>query len=560
MRTKKERCARRPLQELLEPFQRGRSVSDWKAKYYASLLELDKKEREWEQSESVLRNLISVLVRASDRRSPALNEKLQPLKVAITGGIHASRLKTAASELDAAVKDFEYARNDADAVHSQHLVNLISMIKPAGALEKPLANLARQVNKSRSPVDLSQFTEQLAELLVSGLSEAKSSAVPETKSGLLRGLFAVKKEPERSGDDSRLTVPVFADGDIAAVGVVLSKMLERFELSGQRQQEVQLIRRSLQLDMSQQTVLKGLEGALEIVSGMLTDVRAEKRDIEQFLAQVSDRLGEMNTDLKEAARLREVSRQQGEAMTATMDSHVSDIESGLNTIQNVAEMKSQLQARVIKLRNNMDDFLSRERERNRSSIALVEQLTTKLKRVEQEADTLRKQLEQKHRQAMCDALTGIPNRLAFQERIKLEVARFNRSGQLFTMLLWDIDHFKNINDRYGHPAGDKVLKTVASTLNSSLREGDFLARLGGEEFIILLPDTTMAGAAILAEHMRIEVERCDFFSDEQPVTVTISCGYGAIRAKESPEQLLERVDQALYQAKQDGRNRCQPVQ
>ncbi|WIO74904.1 diguanylate cyclase [Porticoccaceae bacterium LTM1] len=540
-------------------------MSDWKAKYYASLSELDKKEREWEQGETILRNLISVLVRASDRRSPALNEKLQPLKVAITGGIHATRLKTAANELDSAVKEFEHTRNAADAVHSQHLVNLISLIKPAGVLEKPLANLSRQVSKSRSPVDLVQFTEQLAELLVSGLTESSNSAAPEVKSGLLRGFFTSKKEPgkkepDQSREGSQQTEQVINGGDIAAVGTVLSKMLERFELSGQRQQEAQLIRRSLQSDLSQQTVLKGLEGALEIVSGMLADVRAEKRDIEQFLAQVSDRLGEMNTDLKETARLREVSRQHGEAMTASMDSQVSDIESGLNTIQDLAEMKSQLQARVIKLRNNMDDFLSRERERNRSSMALVEQLTTKLKRVEQEADALRKQLEQKHRLAMCDALTGIPNRLAFQERVKLEIVRFNRSGQLFAMLLWDIDHFKNINDRYGHPAGDKVLKTVASTLSGSLREGDFLARLGGEEFVMLLPDTTMAGAVTLAEYMRGEVERCDFYSEGQPVTVTISCGYGVIRAKESPEQLLERVDQALYQAKQGGRNRCQPVQ
>lgn len=125
------------------------------------------------------------------------------------------------------------------------------------------------------------------------------------------------------------------------------------------------------------------------------------------------------------------------------------------------------------------------------------------------------------------------------------------------MAILDLDHFKRINDSYGHLAGDKVLKIVADQLRKRLRGRDFIARFGGEEFVLLLPQTSPAAAAQMAETMRATVEACPFHFKGERVVITTSIGLGAFRSGERGDQVLKRADAALYRAKEQGRNRVE---
>jgi diguanylate cyclase (GGDEF)-like protein len=160
------------------------------------------------------------------------------------------------------------------------------------------------------------------------------------------------------------------------------------------------------------------------------------------------------------------------------------------------------------------------------------------------------------RMATRDALTGLPNRRTFMGRIEEAVARHRRSGGTFGLILSDIDHFKSVNDTYGHPVGDEVLRQVASAFRETLRETDMPARYGGEEFIILLEETDMKGCEILANRVREAVSELTFQSDKGPFQCTISMGIAIWPSDhEDTSELIELADQALYHSKKNGRNR-----
>lgn len=157
--------------------------------------------------------------------------------------------------------------------------------------------------------------------------------------------------------------------------------------------------------------------------------------------------------------------------------------------------------------------------------------------------------------AIRDELTGTYNRRHLREALTLESMRTDRHGGAFSLLILDIDHFKHINDDYGHLAGDLVLKRVAEIIAGELRQTDVLCRYGGEEFAVLLPQTLLVGARTTAERIRLAVERSQYYAVDSELLVTVSIGVAEYIRREDPERTFQRADEALYRAKDGGRNR-----
>jgi diguanylate cyclase (GGDEF)-like protein len=164
-----------------------------------------------------------------------------------------------------------------------------------------------------------------------------------------------------------------------------------------------------------------------------------------------------------------------------------------------------------------------------------------------------KQMEE---MATTDGLTSLPNHRTFQARCSEMLARAERHGKPVSIILTDIDKFKSVNDTYGHPVGDAVLRRVARVLADQVRKVDLVARYGGEEFAMVLEETDGEGARLLCERVRQEIAAQVMSSDQGPFRVTLSLGVASYPADGSEKQLLiERADQALYAAKEGGRNR-----
>jgi len=159
-----------------------------------------------------------------------------------------------------------------------------------------------------------------------------------------------------------------------------------------------------------------------------------------------------------------------------------------------------------------------------------------------------------HRLARVDPLTGLYNRRAMTERLGQERIRFERTGRTFSLVLGDIDHFKSVNDEYGHACGDDVLTGVSRVYRESIRRQDAVARWGGEEFLILLPETSLEGARVVAEKIRITLEEMTFPAGDLDVSVTMTLGVTVFDG-DSVGETLRRADAALYEGKRAGRNR-----
>lgn len=202
---------------------------------------------------------------------------------------------------------------------------------------------------------------------------------------------------------------------------------------------------------------------------------------------------------------------------------------------------------------------------NRSLVELNGQyaeVVQTLERVIAEKDDLERQLRaanvQLAHKAMTDALTGLPNKYALTDALSRDLARADRGGEHVSLIVVDIDHFKRVNDTWGHATGDEVLRGVGGVIRESVRASDVPARYGGEEFVVVLPNTDLEGAAVVAERIRERLEMHRMPGPAGTLQVTASLGVAAVQGpdcRESERVLFERADAALYEAKRSGRNR-----
>lgn len=299
---------------------------------------------------------------------------------------------------------------------------------------------------------------------------------------------------------------------------------------------------------------------LEEIAGLVAEMRArvqrEKQELEEFLQQVTERLQEVDEHLQGDTESRASVRQHTRELGAAVKEQVQGIESSVRQASDLDQLKGAVQAHLSSILQHMEAHRRAEEQHHREADEKVGALQSRLKQMEEETGQLRERIRRERVQAFTDPLTGIPNRLAFEERLEQEVARWRRFDTPLALLVWDVDRFKRINDTYGHRAGDKVLRTVAKTLQGQIRETDFLARYGGEEFVLIMTGTDLPVIQEVADKLRQSIADCGFHFRDQAVQITISCGISLFQTGDSPEQAFERADAALYEAKEGGRNRC----
>ncbi len=219
-------------------------------------------------------------------------------------------------------------------------------------------------------------------------------------------------------------------------------------------------------------------------------------------------------------------------------------------------LKTRVQARLDNVAQQLIEFRHKEERRQAEDDERTSELTAEVSKLKGRTEELIKLCAEQETRLMTDSLTGAHSRYAYERRIAEEFQRWQRHSQPLSFSIWDIDLFKRVNDSYGHEAGDRLLRGVADLLGRNKRGEDFLARIGGEEFVLLLPMTPLDAAQAVAEKLRSGIESAAFRHHGEPVKVTISSGLTEFRVGDTPTAVYERADRALYQAKQQGRNRC----
>jgi diguanylate cyclase len=276
----------------------------------------------------------------------------------------------------------------------------------------------------------------------------------------------------------------------------------------------------------------------------------ERLQAAAVLSEVTKRLEEMAGYLTESNSASRSHFDDTQSLNDTVMSHVRELTDEVSGATELGLLQSAVNARLESVAKQVCEFRAREEKR------LLEYMRARIANLEREALELHSKLDLEKHGARLDPLTGVANRKSFDEQFALEIARRAQGATPLVMLLWDIDSFKLINDSYGHRAGDRVLQSVAACFTAALRASDFVSRIGGEEFAVLLTGLKLAEAVNIANQVRIAVEGLKFHFRGTPVRVTVSCGITELHQDDSPEAAFDRADRALYRAKNGGRNLC----
>ncbi len=290
---------------------------------------------------------------------------------------------------------------------------------------------------------------------------------------------------------------------------------------------------------------------------MLAITDSGQHEFEAYLKQLNERLEAFQGHLQVASDGHADSRSAARELDTQIREQVDGLQSSVQEAADLDSLKHVLESHLEGLLGTMDEHQQQRDQREQETAARLKGLAERVANMEQEAQGYREHLEVQRQKALIDPLTGLPNRAAWSERLDQEVNTWHQRGNNLSLAMLDLDHFKRINDGYGHLAGDKVLKIIANVLRKRLRPTDFIARFGGEEFVLLMPDSSLTDALAAGEVLRAAIEACPFHFKGEPVTITVSMGVAQFQPGERSDLALKRADAALYRAKAAGRNRVQ---
>lgn len=305
---------------------------------------------------------------------------------------------------------------------------------------------------------------------------------------------------------------------------------------------------------------RDLETIFDEVTSLLVEInvndQSKQQEIDKFLAHITGQITELGLTINDSG----IALMDASLNRSRLDQSVSD---QINELQNRSTNATQLEplkqvisSHIAKITVEIQEHKQKEAVQREKYQSQLEELSQKIKVMESETGELRSKLVTANTNAQRDSLTDLPNRLAYDERLKMEISRWQRYHTPLCLVIWDIDFFKKVNDQYGHQVGDKVLVHVANLFSENIRRADFIARFGGEEFIMLLPHTNRHSALVVSEKLRSLIEQSPIEIQNDILSLTVSCGVTQFLNGDGHESAFERADKALYRAKEEGRNRC----
>ena len=284
-------------------------------------------------------------------------------------------------------------------------------------------------------------------------------------------------------------------------------------------------------------------------------INEERSLITDFISEIGAGLLEVERQYLDSINQTGQSHSENKRFNSLLENQVEDMKKSAQLSTTLAEFRGLVMSRLASIRAALEEKRRSEALRQEKLKEEMESLNENLSRMKKEVDQVHEKRKALEKEILIDPLTGVANRRALRERLKNELYRFQRYRQFFSMLLFDVDHFKVINDQYGHWAGDRCLKEIIKRIKPILRETDFMGRWGGDEFLVIFPGTDLESAAAVAERLRKLIENTRFVYHKQEISLTVSIGVTEIQDSDtSQEMVFNRVDKAMYQAKKKGRN------
>ncbi len=367
---------------------------------------------------------------------------------------------------------------------------------------------------------------------------------------LLAPANTAQQENAPTSHDGQPDVDPFDLKDHARIADELQRLITELDFAGAIGESLGDIRRQLLIGINPALLA---ETCLQVIELIIEGTREERKASRAFLSSLNESLSAVHVgfteSLDEGRALQNETRETREALVSELQA----IDQSLASHNSLDALK-----RAISGHMGAINLLLQEREstaaRERHLLTRLSTMESKLRLMKEETAEYKKRLTIQKHKLFLDSLTQVHNRAALDERLEQEYKRWLRYRTPLCMAIIDIDHFKNINDNYGHMAGDKALKVVAKALQSALRDTDFIARFGGEEFVVLLPNINPDKFQKPLETLRQTIKSIPFRFRDAKVEITISIGATLFKEGDNPSDVFERADKALYHAKNTGRD------
>ncbi len=398
---------------------------------------------------------------------------------------------------------------------------------------------------SSSDKEDSETLDEEALLEKEGSSEKEAALLPEVGGTSASDASAKPVESADTGDRVQQTLQSMTEA--------MCRLISRIHFDQDLHMRATTLFNRLEAGIKLPELLPAFEEMVELIMAV---VGTKQEAFQKFLSGLNQRLDALQNLMTEAGEAQGSFAKESQALSHSIQQQMQEIrDEVMKKDQSMDSIKDTVLTKMDALMGAMHEYLVKGHDREEHLSQQLDQLNHQVQSLEKQASDAKKMLEEQEYQATIDPLTKVPNRQAYTQRLEQEYQRFKRYKHDLGLLVLDVDHFKNINDTYGHLAGDKVLQLIARTVQKALRETDFIARFGGEEFVILLPEQTKEQVTKVAEKIRSLVEACPFRFKETPVTITVSVGVSLFKEGDTPETVFERADKALYKCKHDGRNR-----
>jgi diguanylate cyclase len=417
-------------------------------------------------------------------------------------------------------------------------------------LDEQIKKLQVALRRDTSSGDL----EKMAPALTEAIQALDQPATPASTVSLVSGPSIAKLPP--GGSSGAQAIPPRDDVIDERVRAILAAVLVELR------RDVELVERTDALDsrltasLTQLQFPDVLSTLTELVGQRIQRIERAKQEIEDLLGHMVGKLDEIGRFVAQQNQAQTQSQASSETLNVQLVGEIKAMGESVDSADDLLQIRVQVRKRLDSIDQHLKAFREREATLANAMRVSNEQMRARVLELEAEANRLHGQLKDEQRLSTIDALTKVPNRLAYEKRIEDELHRLKRFKQPTCLAVWDVDHFKRINDTYGHRAGDRVLIAVAECLSTRIRSTDFLARYGGEEFVLILPGTKLEDAVRVIDQMRTAIANIGFHFRGTPVSITVSSGVTAFVPADSTGSVFDRADKALYQAKEHGRNRC----
>ncbi len=500
----------------------NKNPDKWKNKYFQLLDENESVEQDFQNKEDLLCKTIIRLSLAT----AGLNKKLDPLllhlRTQLKKGLNSKQLKQELDDFTDALMRLEETDSETELSDASLLFNFLYQQFP---------NHKAEIQHIESKYDNHGYSN--SQYLIAAINDFIDS---------IQHIDVVSQ-----------SAAINESIDSQAIFQQLQILLSETEIPAQFANQADMLKNRILTDAPVNQIL---EETIKLLFAIKKYHHQEQLELASFLAHLTQQLTELGlkaAGVSAESETNSVNRNQFDDVVSTQ---MLELQSSSRNATELEPLKQLINSRLAEISQQIQQQHTLEAQHRQKTHQALNYLSDKIKNMEQETQRLHKKLHEAQQNALHDPLTGLANRLSYEQRLETEIARFKRYKTSFSLLVWDIDFFKKINDTFGHKAGDKALVLIAKLLAKHCRESDFISRFGGEEFVMLLSNSDIQAAKHSADHLRQLIENTAFNSNGKKINITVSCGITQFIDTDNADSVFKRADKALYNAKNAGRNQC----